>query len=81
MICIGSAAAHRAFLGEIVSCTSARVPLITPEIAVVTAFFGWSIRQIANYVALTSLPIGEHFLEEPWPDFRSKAGLIREARP
>lgn len=58
-----------------------RVPQIKSEIAVAIAFLGWTLRQLAEYAELIGLPIGEHFLEdsldEPWPEFRSKADPIR----
>jgi len=64
-----------------VSNTPIRVPQIKSEIAVAIAYLGWSLRQLADYSALIGQPIGEHFLEdaleEPWPDFRSKADPVR----
>ena len=58
-----------------------RVPQIKSEIAVAIAFLGWTLRQLAEYAELIGLPIGDHFLEdaleEPWPDYRSKADPIR----
>lgn len=63
------------------SNTPVRVPQIKSEIAVAIAYLGWSLRQLADYSALIGQPIGEHFLEdaleEPWPDFRSKADPVR----
>ena len=41
----------------------------------------YSLRQLVEYAELIGLPIGELFLEdaleEPWPEFRSKADPIR----
>ena len=63
------------------SNTPIRVPQIKSEIPVAIAYLGWSLRQLADYSALIGQPIGEHFLEdaleEPWPDFRSKADPVR----
>ena len=76
-----SAVARRAFQGDTVSNTPIRVPQIKSEIPVAIAYLGWSLRQLADYSALIGQPIGEHFLEdaleEPWPDFRSKADPVR----
>lgn len=63
------------------SQSSVRVPQIKSEIAVAIAFLGWNLRQLVEYAELIGLPIGELFLEdaleEPWPEFRSKADPIR----
>ena len=59
----------------------AYAPYENPEIAVAIAFLGWNLRQLVEYAELIGLPIGELFLEdaleEPWPEFRSKADPIR----